>query len=432
MASFPSTVARPFPRASVRVPAALVLLAWVVVAGAIQLVRAPGLPAWRVIWAEDGTIFLQQALDQSFPHALGTTYAGYLHVVPRLVAEPAALLPLGAAAAWLAIASAAVTSLLAAYVWVASASILETRRARALLVALFLLAPPAFLELQATVANLHWYGLLASFFAFLQRPATRREAAAAAAVAGLTALSDPLVALLLPLLVLRPGGLKRAQLGALAIPAAALAGLAVQAVAILGATGPERQADFWPPDLATIFAQRVAGPALIGQERFDALWLVAGWPAAWGALALLAALVLRAVTSGSPERRRHARLAAAAAFVLFAAPLAIRGTSEIAPVLGEVFGGGARYLFAPMVLAWVPLLLLADRRGGWAGRLAVLAVAVVVAGSTGVTSRSLGPDWPDSVAAARAKCATGTAVSTQRIAPTGAPWFVSLPCDRLR
>ena len=142
MGSAPSVAAGPALRASVRVPVPVLLLAWVVAASAIQVARAAGRPAWRVVWAEDGTIFLQQALDQSFAQALGTTYAGYLHVVPRLLAEPAALLPLSAAAAWLAIASAAVASLLAAYVWVASATLFETRRARALLVALFLLARP--------------------------------------------------------------------------------------------------------------------------------------------------------------------------------------------------------------------------------------------------------------------------------------------------
>jgi hypothetical protein len=431
MASFPAIAERPRARATTRVPAPLVLLAWLAAASALQLVRAPGLPAWRVVWAEDGTIFLQQALDHSFPHALGTTYAGYLHVVPRLLAEPVALLPLGAAATVFAVSSALVASLLAAYVWVASASVFETRRARALAVALFLLAPPTVLELAGAAANLHWYGLAAAFFALLHRPASRSEAVAAAAVVGLTALSDPLLALVLPVLVLRPGGLLRPQRGAWLIPTAALAGLAIQAVAILGASGPERQAGFWPPDLATIFAQRVAGPALMGQSGFDSLWVAVGWPAAWGALALLAALAIRAATTGPNERRRHARVALAMTFVLFAVPLLIRGTSEMAPELGVAFGGGARYVFAPMVLAWIPLLLLADRPTGWGGRIAVLAVVIVAGSSTGATSRSLGPDWPDSVAAARERCESGANQATVRIAPTGAPWFVTLPCDRL-
>ena len=214
------------------------------------------------------------------------------------------------------------------------------------------------------------------------------------------------------------------------IPAAALAGLAVQAVAILGASGPERQAEFWPPDLATIFAQRVAGPALLGNSWSGQLWLSAGWAAAWAALALLAALALTAAYTGGEASRRHARLAIAASLVLFAVPMAIRGTSEMAPQLGVLFGGGARYTFAPMVLAWVPLLLLADR-GVWSGRLATVVVVIVAASTTGVTDRSLGPDWPDTVSAAGRHCADGRASTTERIAPAAAPWFVRIPCDRL-
>jgi hypothetical protein len=423
--------ARAQPRA-LRIPAPLLLLAWVAAAALLQLVRAPGLPAWRVVWAEDGTIFLQQALTKSLPAALGTTYAGYLHVVPRLLAEPAAALPLGAAAAVMAVEAAVVVALLGAYVYVASATLFETRWARALLVLLFVFAPPAYTELGASLANLHWYGLVASFFALLHRPESRRQSVAGAAVVGLTALSDPMLALLLPLLTLRPGGLSEPRWGERLIPAAALAGLAVQALAILLASaGPERQAEFWPPDLATIFAQRVAGPGLIGSEWFGDLWLRAGWAAAFGALALLAVLVVRAAYRGDPVRRRHARLAAAAACALFAVPMAIRGTSEMAPQLGVLFGGGARYTFAPIVLMWVPLLLLADRARGWAARLAVLAVLVVAGSSTGATERSLGPDWPRSVAHARTTCAAGATSARETIAPTNAPWAVRLPCGRL-
>ena len=79
----------------------------------------------------------------------------------------------------------------------------------------------------------------------------------------------------------------------------------------------------------------------------------------------------------------------------------------MAPQLGVLFGGGARYTFAPMVLAWVPLLLLADR-GVWSGRLATVVVVIVAASTTGVTDRGRGPEWPDTVTRARAQCATGT------------------------
>jgi hypothetical protein len=430
MGSSPSVAARPLPRA-LRLPAPLLLLGWVVIASALQLVRAPGLPAWRVMWAEDATVFLSQALDRSFPEALGTTYAGYLHIVPRLIVEPTALLPLSAAAAVVAINSAVVVSLLAAYVWVAARSVFETRLARALLVALFVFAPQTLIEIAGSAANYHWYGMLASFFALLHRPASRREAAAATAVVGFTALSDPMLALLLPLLVLRPGGLRRSQLGARAIPAAALCGLAAQALAVLTSSGPESVSAFSPLDLPTIYAQRVAGPAVLGDSWFGALWLSAGWAAAWVALAIVAGLAVRAATSGSAVQRRHALLAAAGSLVLFSVPLAIRGTSEMAPHLGHLFDGGARYTYAPLVLAWVPALLLIDRSSAWAARLATLVVVIVVASTAGTTDRSLGPDWAESLAQVRHTCVAGSVVDI-RVAPLSYPWEAALSCDRIR
>ncbi len=367
----------------------------------------------------------------SFPDALTTTSAGYLHIVPRLLVEPATWFPLDAAAAIIAVGAAVTASLLAAYVWVATRSVFDTQRARALVVALFLLAPPAAIELAGAAENFHWYGLAASFWALLHRPATRREAVAATAVVALTALSDPMLALLLPLLVLRPGGLLRAQLGARLIPAAAVAGLAVQAVAILGASGPEGQSSFSPLDLPAIYSQRVAGPALLGDWWFGRLWLAVGWPAAWIALALLSALVVRAATSGAAERRRHAMLAAAGSLVLFSVPLAIRGTAGMVPETGALFAGGARYTYAPLLLAWVPLLLLADRRAGSGRHLATLFVVVVATSSMGITDRGLGPDWADTLAQARRACAAGAVSVRPRVAPLSRTWRVTLPCNRL-
>jgi hypothetical protein len=117
--------------------------------------------------------------------------------------------------------------------------------------------------------------------------------------------------------------------------------------------------------------------------------------------------------------------------VLFSVPLAIRGTTEMAPHLGQLFSGGARYTYAPLVLAWVPALLLVDRHGVWAARLATLVAVIVVASTTGTTDRSLGPDWADSLAQARQTCVAESVVDI-RVAPLSYPWEAALSCDRIR
>ena len=54
---------------------------------ALQMVRRPSAPpVWDSLIAEDGKIFLSQALSQHFVDSLGTSYQGYLHTVPRVIA----------------------------------------------------------------------------------------------------------------------------------------------------------------------------------------------------------------------------------------------------------------------------------------------------------------------------------------------------------
>jgi hypothetical protein len=417
--------------AALRLPAPLALLTWLILASAVQLVRAPGLAPWQVLWAEDGTVFLQQALDGPFLQTLGTPYAGYLHVVPRLLAEPATWFAPGAATPILAICAALTASLLAAFVWVASRSVFTTRPVRALVVVLFLFATPATFEFVGTIANLHWYGLLACFFALLHRPAGEREGAATAAVVALAALSDPMVALLLPLLLFRPGGMRRQQRGAPLIPLAALAGLSVQAVAMLASAGPGRHSAFALGDLPAVYAQRVAGPAVLGDSGFARVWGFAGAPAAWVAVALLAALLGWAAARGAAEPRRYTLLAAAGSLVLLAVPLAIRGTTELSAANGVLSGAAGRYTFIPQVLAWIAVLVLVDGRAGRGRLFPLLLVLLLAVPSGGATARSLGPGWGEGLSSARRDCATGARAASVRIAPLSGNWRVTLPCSKL-
>ena len=74
--------------------AALLALAIVV-----QLARLGWTGSLDSLWAEDGSIFLQDALTQNFPQTLWSEYAGYLVLVPRLIGEAAAALPIAEAPA---------------------------------------------------------------------------------------------------------------------------------------------------------------------------------------------------------------------------------------------------------------------------------------------------------------------------------------------
>src|SRR4051794_5854160 len=88
-AALPAVSARP----RVRVPAVVALGGWMLGVAVVVALRSSGVPVWDTIWAEDGTVFIQGALDKSLPDALFTPYAGYLHVPARLLAAVTVVFP---------------------------------------------------------------------------------------------------------------------------------------------------------------------------------------------------------------------------------------------------------------------------------------------------------------------------------------------------
>lgn len=420
---------------------ALGVPAWILLVVAVLLGRHSGVPVWDTVWAEDATVFLQGALDQGPFAALAEPYAGYLHVPVRLLAELVVLFPAGQWAIVLAVGSAAVTAALSLFVFAASASVLESVWARGLAAALPIMVGVGW-EAAGAICNLHWFGLYAAFWAVMTRPESRRGLAAAAVVAVGVALSDPLVALLLPLALLQARALGGSRARRLAILGPLAAALALQAVATLTGEGPERFSSFEVTDVAAIYGQRVAGGALLGDAWFQGLWHAWGWTAVWGALEVAVVLVALAgyLTRG---RRRGLVLAAAGASVLYVVgPLILRGTAELAPQVsasagapeGLVAGSGSRYMLFPAVALLLCLVAALDARGGARARAAFTAVVVVVAVSNVglATVRTQGPGWTEGLADARIACTAGAIDPYVLTPPEGVVrWGVRVPCERL-
>ena len=124
------------------------------------------------VWAEDGAVFLAGALNDDLVGAVTTTYADYLHLVPRLLAELAALAPLEWAPELLSVLGATVVVLCAFIVWWASAAHLPDPRLRGTLAAVVVLLPVVGYESLANLAYVSWFMLFASFWLLLWRPAS--------------------------------------------------------------------------------------------------------------------------------------------------------------------------------------------------------------------------------------------------------------------
>jgi hypothetical protein len=151
----------------------LLLAAAVLLGVLVMMVRvaATPVPAWDSIYAEDLSIFLVQALQH--PWHLLVPAAGYLQLVPRLIAQFVVYLPLRDAAAAFAISGALVTTGCALFIFHASAGHVRSAVLRVVLALAVVLLPVAPLEIADSGVNSPWYLLFALFWAVLWRPGTR-------------------------------------------------------------------------------------------------------------------------------------------------------------------------------------------------------------------------------------------------------------------
>lgn len=201
---------RPGRRLRWGLPVSVVLQILAVCAGAVLLLfRVAGVPAWDSVYNEDNGIFLVQAIQH--PWHLLVPYAGYLQLVPRLLGQIAALVPLPDVPRVYAVSGALIAACCALFLYHASAGHIRSRWLRVLLGAALVLLPVAPLEIADSGVNSVWYLLVALAFAVLWRPSSAGGRAVAAVVAFAAVASNVLALLLLPLLVLRLIALPRVR-----------------------------------------------------------------------------------------------------------------------------------------------------------------------------------------------------------------------------
>ncbi len=341
-----------------------------------MLARIGGRPAWEAVYAEDPGIYLPWALGH--PWHLLESYAGYLQLVPRLIGQVAALVPIRDASVPFAVGGALVAAGCALFTYHASAGQVSSRWLRAVLGLSVLLLPVAQLEIADTGLNAIWYLLAALFWAALWRPRSRSGAVVAAVVAFAAAASTSLALLFVPFFVAR----------AITVPRrvrehAATIGWAAGSVLQLAVVLSSHQSRFLPhnPYHAVLFyLHDVLLPALgwhLSWHLRDAIGLTAGSVLVGGliAIALLAGLALK-------DRRCTVFVVTAVGTGLvlagFTSVLAWGGAALPITVGTE---HGARYSTVPILLLIAALVVVADTcaRRWWPRPRAVVAVTVLAA-----------------------------------------------------
>jgi hypothetical protein len=420
----------------------------VAVLTALQMVRRPTAPpVWDSLFAEDGQIFLSQALSQHFLDTLAASYYGYLHTAPRLITLVATWVPLEQAPLVMSLLTAAVIALLVVYVFLASAAWIASPLLRALLALSVAFVPVTAREMAGTVANLHWYLLYAAFWAVICPWRSRVWLAASTAVVGLAVLSDPLCGVLLPIgaaLAVRA----RDRL-AWVIPGTIVLGLITQL-----ALRDQSVQSFGGSDtgaIPRIFAERVTSSLLVGDRYLkDVFGATIGSPFAWGSLALVA--VAAAVGLWRLRGRRRWLLAGCATLGIgfFLISVLTRGTRVLVPHSPWALAS-TRYFYLPVMFLLTGLLAAVDRSAPGGRRLPLreLAAAALVLAAMGAnyraphrTSGQLA--WKPPLAEARSACAGGRPVGAITMYGSGARltavvpidppthWSVPIACTKLR
>jgi hypothetical protein len=414
---------------------------------ALQMVRRPAAPpVWDSLIAEDGKIFLAAGLNQHLLDSLATSYQGYLHTAPRLIAVAATWVPLDQAPLVMSLLACLLVSLLALYVFRASAAWIASPILRAVLALAVPFAPVTAREMGGTVSNLHWYLLYAAFWAVICPWRTRGWLAASTALVLLTVLSDPLVGAFLPIAVVL--AVRARDRLAWFLPGTNVLGLVVQLALRDQGTGSFGGTDYGV--LPRLFAERVTSSLLVGDRYLkDVFGGTTGSPFAWCSLAL----VTVAVAAGLWRLRgRRAWLLAGCVTLsvgFFAGAALTRGTrflSHVAP-----WGlTGSRYVYLPALFLLTGLLAAVDRPAFGTARarareivVAAIAVATMATGYAAPHRSSGELRWKPTLAEARAACAAGRPIAPIKLAGSGrgasaivpidpARWTIEIACSRLR
>lgn len=411
------------------------LLALAIVA---QLARIGWTASLNSLWAEDGPIFLQEALDKPFFDAVGSEYSGYLVLIPRLIGEAAALMPLDLAPAAVSILSALLIALSGLVVWVAARAQIPDPYLRGALALATVLTPVGGLESIDSASYVSWYMLFAVFWILLWRPRTTAAAAAAGLFVAATILSNPGAWFLLPLAALRALAIRDRRDAA--IVGAYFAASAIQLVA-MARSSYEAVEPLWTSQIWEVLIQRVVTGAAFGLRGGGGFWDQFGWPAL---IALTIAMVL-ALAVGLARADGRAR-----AFALIAIPTAIGmfvlsvyqrgvGPAMLWPA-GNPGGQGGRYAIVPVLLLVATAMVIAER---WRGKSSArwrawpsLAIAALLLISTAVSlpagdSAIRGtPSWENALDEAAATCA-GEDLPTATIPTSPPPFQMTLSCAEI-
>ncbi|MET3176377.1 UNVERIFIED_ORG: hypothetical protein ABIB52_004252 [Arthrobacter sp. UYCu721] len=416
----------------------------VLVVGATSIVSLFRLPqsVWDTIWAEDGPVFLGQAMSGGGPGSIFAPYEGYLHFLPRVFAafivRTLPVADFAFALAFLSCLTVAVVAYLTFHCASAFSSSVWVRLAWAAIPVLLSVGP---YEILGNTANIHWYLLWLMPWLLLKPAGSRAEGVVLFLTALVAALTEVISAVFLPMAFF---GIRRKTFW----PARAglIVGAGVQIYTTLSyPRTPTNGPGLDPMSIVVGWFVNVAGAVFFGSSRnmgLNVLNFGAG-PVILAFLPILAALAYLLLRS-KQEHRLLALFFVAASFGVWAACLVANPGAGFDYVhFTERDWAQAiltRYSAIPAMFILALFPLLAESLRGKQVRVSdglLMAFALLLAISYFPTqvAREQGPSWAEGVRTATAACDGARDDETRPIQVSPIGWSKSgllLSCSRLR
>ncbi|MDI3214016.1 hypothetical protein [Arthrobacter sp. AL12] len=394
------------------------------------------------VWAEDGPVFLRQAMSGGGPSSIFAPYEGYLHVLPRLFgAVIVRFLPVEDFAVGLAYISCLVVAVVAYLTFHCASALTGNIRVRIAWAAIPVLLSVGPYEILGNTANIHWYLLWLMPWLLLKPVRSRPEGVLLFLAALLSALTEVISLVFLPLALLH---IRRKAFWP------ARAGLIIGAgfqiyTTLLYPRSPSNGHPLDPMSVVLGWFINMAGVVFFGSSRSMGVNIVnfGAGPVILAFLPIAASLAYLLLRS-KHEQRLLALLFVTASFGLWAACLVANPGAQFDYVHFTESDWATsiltRYSAIPamFILALFPLLadsLQGTRPRASAGVLVAFAVLLATSYFPTQVARELGPSWREGVRTSLEACVGAQDYETRPIQVSPIGWSKSgllMPCSRLR
>jgi hypothetical protein len=393
------------------------------------------------IYAEDGKVYLSDALKFRFPKDLIEPVAGYSTLIMRIGGRFVSLFPLELAGIMCGIFSALCLSFLAAGIFQYNNFGSQSFVSRFLLAIAFIFLPLASFSAVGNVANLYIYFMSASAVFLYCMDSNKKFTFYKSFVLLIAALSLPLSIFLLPL-VLHRAYLERKKTGTWRIQVSDMyffTGLLLQfifiAVTSLGDRAPHAPQSLFK--IIYLYVERGVGISIVPMWGFvsgtNSSPAYENTPPFLNYLSIrLVVLIFIITTLGliyyRSRKKLNIDLRSQFWFIL------ILGSSY-SIIVGLFFNPEPRYMIFTSFLTYWAILLLVESQSSFILKacLHIYLIVVLILGLTASAHRSIGPEWLPELIKARQDCSNLIPEQTVKIPilPVTPQWEMVLSCEIL-